>query len=374
MKQRIEQLDSLRGLAALTVAIGHFTNVFPAKFEGGSQWWQVVSQSPLMCVMAGHQAVVFFFVLSGFVLSMPFHRGSVAYGPWIVKRFYRIYFPYFVATLLGIVLVAYFGHGPIPALSKWFNDTFRGPLSLGEVVNNLLLIDSFDNNQINPVVWSLVMEMRISLVFPLVMVFCGAGWRGVLASYGVAIAGCVATGLLHWRNDYLVTCEFLPEFVIGCLLARHAQGLTSWYRGLRRRTKVLAIAAAVLPYTYAFWFLPDAHVLHRSLVDDFFTTIAVVVFIVSALGSSSASSALRWKPVVATGRASYSLYLVHCLCLLTAVHLLFGRIPIGWILVVAGVATVAATALLYWSVETPSIALGRRLSIRPTADPVPLRG
>ncbi len=60
--QRILAFDSLRGLAAVVVVFCHFrlafTNAPPAWF--------------IWPLFAGHQAVTVFFVLSGYVLSLPY--------------------------------------------------------------------------------------------------------------------------------------------------------------------------------------------------------------------------------------------------------------------------------------------------------------
>ena len=92
------------------------------------------------------------------------------------------------------------------------------------------------------------------------------------------------------------------------------------------------------------------------------TTLGVVVFIVSALGSISVSSVLLSRPLVALGKASYSLYLVHAVCLLAAVHLLFGSVSLWSILAVAGFWCIVTTVTFYFVLEKPSIELGRRLS------------
>ena len=159
-KERIGQLDSLRGVAALTVLIGHFTNIFPEKLDGSNIWWNIVFHSPLICVMAGHQAVIFFFVLSGFVLSLPFYQRTVPYTPWMVKRFCRIYFPYYGAMLLTMLLAAYCVAGPIPSLSEWFNNSFQQPIDGRVIFDHLLLMGSFDNWEFNPVVWFSCMDAQ----------------------------------------------------------------------------------------------------------------------------------------------------------------------------------------------------------------------
>jgi peptidoglycan/LPS O-acetylase OafA/YrhL len=365
--QRIGQLDSLRGVAALTVVIGHFTNIFPQKFAGTNFWWNLVTSTPLSCVMAGHQAVIFFFVLSGFVLSIPFYQRSVPYTPWIIKRCCRIYLPYYGAMLLAMLLVAYCAATPIPSLGEWFNQSFQEPVSGQAVLNHLLLIGSFANWEFNPVVWSLVMEMRISLLFPLLMMLVTRvrWWQSLVAVYVAGNLGFVLLQrVLPWQNDYALTLIYVPEFVVGALLARYRRELVAWYRTVRWPAKAAAIAAAICLYTYPHWFLPQIHRLHLRPLNDFVTTLGVVVFIVFSLASISLSSVLLSRPLVALGKASYSLYLVHTVCLLTAIHLLFGRVPLWGILVIAGLWVAIATGTFYFVLERPSIELGRWFSAR----------
>jgi peptidoglycan/LPS O-acetylase OafA/YrhL len=59
--QRIEYLDSARGIASMMVVLGHFIN-----WRLSNNFW--VKVIPLT-IVGGTDAVSFFFVLSGFVLS-----------------------------------------------------------------------------------------------------------------------------------------------------------------------------------------------------------------------------------------------------------------------------------------------------------------
>ncbi|MCB9988463.1 MAG: acyltransferase family protein [Rhodospirillales bacterium] len=70
--QRFHGLDSLRGIAALVVVFNHFYGVIPAL--ASSENW-LFSYTPLHTLIAGRQAVIIFFVLSGFVLSLPYVQG-----------------------------------------------------------------------------------------------------------------------------------------------------------------------------------------------------------------------------------------------------------------------------------------------------------
>ena len=80
------QLDALRGIAALMVVINHFVLVGPL-------WW--VTKSPLRVLALGHEAVILFFVISGFVLTLQLTSDRrVTYRDYVVKRICRIYLPY----------------------------------------------------------------------------------------------------------------------------------------------------------------------------------------------------------------------------------------------------------------------------------------
>ncbi len=81
MKNRLEELDSLRGIASLTVLIGHFIGVFTliqmdTSDLGFSNAINLLKYSPLHIIYAGHEAVILFLVLSGFVLALPYIKGK----------------------------------------------------------------------------------------------------------------------------------------------------------------------------------------------------------------------------------------------------------------------------------------------------------
>src|SRR5437764_6970660 len=135
MSRRFAELDSLRGLAAFTVVINHHLNALPQVFDqtvyAKDEWWlAALKYTPLHALWGGHEAVIFFFVISGFVLALPYFKRELHYTPFILKRLSRIYLPYIVAVAVAALAAAGLARGSITALSSWFNGSWTEPLTL----------------------------------------------------------------------------------------------------------------------------------------------------------------------------------------------------------------------------------------------------
>src|SRR5215471_18879899 len=69
----------------------------------------------------GPAAVMLFFLLSGFVLSLPVWRGKPQrYSVFIVRRICRIYLPYLFGLALSILGASIFASHKVPGASHWF--------------------------------------------------------------------------------------------------------------------------------------------------------------------------------------------------------------------------------------------------------------
>lgn len=378
MSRRFEELDSLRGLAAFTVVINHHLNALPQVFDQAvyakDEWWiAALKYSPLHAFWGGHEAVIFFFVISGFVLALPYFKRELHYRPFILKRISRIYLPYIVAVAIAAIAAGWLARGGISALSSWFNGSWTQPLTLKMLASHALLIGSFRNGDLDPVLWSLVHEMRASLVFPaLLFAATRVGWRKSLAvAFAVSLAAFVLSYTVYRStgisSDFPTTIHYTAMFIVGALLAKHHETLAARFNRLRPANKWGLLAAALALYTYRWWCLPDRRLLHFNIFDDWAVAAGVSVFIICALGSASASRLLRARPLLFLGKISYSLYLYHAIVLLAALHLFFGHLALPVIYALSLATTLLVSPLMYRLVEVPSIAIGRKLaSPRPT--------
>jgi peptidoglycan/LPS O-acetylase OafA/YrhL len=353
---RIAELDSVRGLAALTVLLGHLAMVHGL----GDVAYRVVSG-------AGRAAVVVFFVLSGFVLSLPFYRRHVDYGAFVVRRIFRIYPPYLVAVLGALGLSTALSPRPISGLGLWFNGQWATSPSPESLISHISLIWSFPkhHSELDLPLWSLVYEMRISLIFPLLvgMVFW-FGWRKAIVFLPlVSIAGLVGGKVANHfgTNDWFGTVRYTPAFVVGIVLAGNSPAITLWFRRLPSMVRLLW-----LPGLLALWAIPVVVYRSHAVLRDWADCLIATMLIVLVLASPAVQKLMRVSPLVLLGRISYSLYLLHVVVILGLVHGLYGYAPLSLILVLAAVASILVAWISYYCVEVPSIKLGRRLSGAPS--------
>lgn len=364
---RYHQLDSLRGLAACSVVLLHATNILPAIYDNPVPiWW--LNWPPLALLRAGYPSVIFFFILSGYVLALPFLKGPVAYWPFIVRRVCRIWIPYAAAMVVSIACALWFYPSHVSGLSHWANQAVPFP-SLRLLLNHIFLIGSFDSQTYNRVFWSLVYEMRISLVFPLLVLLLqlGAWWKVLGAAVALSLTELAVERLPIWSgsNELPMTLHYAALFVVGMLLAREMPRLRSVFARVPLQVKTLLCVLALLCYVHENWLLTESRLQHIPLFRDGLIALAVSFIIISAFSSSRISAWLSGGIPVFLGKISYSVYLYHVVILLSLLHCFYGKVSLGEIWFATAVLTLAVAILSYYAIELPSIRLGRKIRLEP---------
>jgi peptidoglycan/LPS O-acetylase OafA/YrhL len=375
---RYPELDALRGLAAVTVVFGHVALVWPV-FNGdtrgveGDGLANLLKYTPLSLPVANEAAVVLFFVLSGFVLALPFLSGRGSGHPaFVVKRVLRIYPAYLVATLAAIALASLLPTSPVAGLGAWFNVRWQDPVGLGTVLGHVVLLGDFRDGAFNPVIWSLIHEMRISLVFPLLLVaVLRRGWRtGLALAVGLLLVGAVGGHALAGADGPsggapLRTVEYAACFAVGILLAAHVRELVAAARRLPAGARAALWVFALLAYTYSAWFDRAWFGPLRSEAPTLGAmTLGAALVVVLALSGEGAGRILRGAVPQFLGRISYSLYLVHAVVLLAVVHAFHEDVPVGLLVAAAVVLSVGVAAAMHRFVELPAMRAGRRWAAR----------
>lgn len=374
---RIEELDALRGVAALNVLIYHFASVLPLVTavtygQAGYFWLNLWKYSPLHVIGAGPESVIFFFVLSGFVLALPYrHRRMGHYGNFLARRVLRLYPTYIMAVGVAVALRLLVAQAAIPWASTWFNANWQAPLDHRTLVKSILFIGDFDTSATVPPAWSLVHEMRISLIFSVLLL------AARLVPSSILLCSSIAASFISYYfartagapNNLFLTGVYLSEFVAGILLAKHFESWRAQFRRLSRTGAILSGILALVCYTYPEAIFPSVKLLHLLPVNVLPVTFASAWIIVCGVECAPIASILRNVWFGYFGKVSYSLYLYHMTALLAVVHL-WGLAAPPWLLWIAALAlTLAASDLSYRFVELPSTALSRHFASRAARAP-----
>lgn len=176
---RLSFLDPIRGIAALIVVTAHL------HYAAGPQTW-FFELWILRAFKASVFAVSIFFVLSGLVLYLQIEGEKVNYIRFIVRRAFRLFPACIAAVTISYLIYIIWAPAPL-ANAEFLNDvTWPAGISFGQFLDHLWLGGS--DKLLRPI-WSLVIEWRVSLVFPaIVMLFV---WSPIFT--GIAFAALVLT-------------------------------------------------------------------------------------------------------------------------------------------------------------------------------------
>lgn len=364
----IPALDGLRAIAVLLVLLFHAWNDLPGYIQPGQNPYQY----PLNY---GRTGVHLFFVLSGFLLFLPYARCMFGLGPLpSVKNLYRrrvlrVGPAYWVCLLL---LVA-----SAPQVVGGFLDVFLHLTFL----SNMFPKTTFS---INGVFWTMAVEVQYYALLPVI------GWGLVTLSgrCGPRRAMGAAIGILFVASlcsTYLVKSARLSRLpVVGSLLlgeyslpywlAIFGAGITcsvlyvylttvrpTALQMTRRRWGNTAMAAG-LCIVLGIAFIPGAY--HVPCKDIIFGVAYAGILFGVLFGAPVVSGALTSRPLRFIGLISYSCYLWHSV----VINHFEARLPASMSLsekfllacVLAGPLAIAVSYVSYQLTERPFMNLRRR--------------
>ena len=397
LRARIIGLDGVRGLLCLSIAVTHITGHYSPKTA--ATWQTNVFGFSL----------VYFFVLSGFLLSLPFVRNLIKdraaatlpnVTDYTVHRLARI-MPAYVLIFLFVNFVLQVSYVQNPALQPLGTDDGTGMITdPGMLAANLTLTQSYFpayiQTGINPS-WSLTLEyafyaalpLLFMVVFklrtrlsvnPLVLATAVPAFLLVLGLVGRAFipvvfahSGTTDFMLLNWGPNWaaVFTKSFLTNADNFALGMAAAIIFVAMERGelperLSRRVRMLS-TVAILPVLLACGVLL---VFASQFVTAGVGIVAalMILIIVAPLArhqKSRLASALDFRPIRFVGEISLSAYLWHF-----PVLLMLGRI--GWMagdtlpgmlfnIVLALAVTILAGAVTYYLIEKPAMNYAKRI-------------
>lgn len=297
-------LESLRGIAALMVALYHAAWNHPL-YEVG-----IVRNSYLM--------VDFFFVLSGFVICHSYgHRitNGISAARFVVLRLGRLY-PLHLASLLFFAAFEcikfaknhYTGHIGSHAAFEINNG--------GAFLLNLLLLQSvgiLKAGTFNAPSWSICVEFWTYIVFGLVCLMVGSGKKRVLVALGL---GALSFGILMHFGQFSLSVDnryALPRcilgFFFGVLTYEFFTAFATRLEKLASRVALMQLAQAGILLALALFLSAS---LKRTMTDYLGLPLFALIILAFAVGNETPiAKFLLKRPCAHLGKISYSIYMVH---------------------------------------------------------------
>jgi peptidoglycan/LPS O-acetylase OafA/YrhL len=321
--------DGLRAIGFLLVVTAHVPAV------------------PLFSYLQGWTAVWVFFAISGYLVTMLLIReerkaGTIAFRPFLIRRFFRIV-PGYAAAILVYWVALY----SLPPLADEYQ------LFMVRLPYYLTLMPEYAHTNVFTIFvhsWIIGIETKFYVFFPLVvfLLIKSDAWRfGATAvtaalliaqgsftahAYCAILAGVILAQLLEWPAAYAVIATLTrvsAAVPLGFVVALFV---------MLRYVEVLPAVAVVATYLVA----------HVTLQEGVMRRV------------------LTYGPLVYLGQRSYGAYLLHVL----AIHL--GYMAFGSNTLAGGLlttcftlaVTIPAAELLYRTVERPGMEMARRLTRR----------
>jgi peptidoglycan/LPS O-acetylase OafA/YrhL len=296
---KIEQLTFFRFIAASVVVIFHY-GVEATGFRG--------------ILTAGPEMVTFFFVLSGFVMSINYSKKEVAFGSYWRARAARI-MPVYLAALMLIVI------------AFMLSDMKVDPVSF--LLNMFLLQSWFPSHatSLNTPGWSLSIEAFFYFSFPVLLI--------LIKRYSVSAARALFFSFVLWcATQAVLTAVFSFGIYKGIYSRSHALiyyfplshfcsfalGIAGGMFILEHKTRISDSAASVIFFTAVLsvlilfinnqWEISEYIGLRFAYCSSFHAPLFLVFIISLAMCEHKIINIFKYKYFILLGNASYSMYML----------------------------------------------------------------
>jgi peptidoglycan/LPS O-acetylase OafA/YrhL len=308
-----DSLDLIRALAACAVMVGHLRTLFFVDFlQLSHKSWPL--EALYFLTGFGHQAVIVFFVLSGFLISSTVIRSHVL-GKWswrdyVVNRATRLY----VVLIPGLLLGFFWDR-----LGSWLfaaKGIYARPLSdlgpavplqnltPGDFLGNLLFLQTilFNTFGSNGPLWSLANEFWYYVLFPVALA-AGLAW---------------ASRRLRLAIPFTCLAIFIAAFIgrgilIGFLIWLAGCGLVFLYSRVQVRSRLVALGLLCLASVLSGVSFAVARVLNRDpVLSDLEVGLVFTLFLFAVLQFAVRRNSSPYSALVHRFAGfSYSLYVLH---------------------------------------------------------------
>lgn len=276
--KRYEELDCLRGLAALAVVLFHFTY--------GYDFGLKIMSDDKFYFRYGNLGVQLFFLISGFVIFMTLDKTKKA-KDFLVSRFSRLYPAYWASIIITVTLTT--------LLKVPFQE---GIFSVKQVLVNFTMFQFwFKIKDVDGAYWTLAVELTFYFIMLFIFLLKKLKYIAWICLIWLALSVCFTAYEIPLGNyiKAILILRFAPLFVGGIV-----------FYLLKNKPKDIYLNILVLLSLFSEWYLLyqlDSDSIVFSIVSFFY--LIFYLFIYDKLGFISN------KFLIFLGSISYSLYLIH---------------------------------------------------------------
>lgn len=352
----LKALDALRGVLAVCVLFGHARWLLWAGhaewFASSPQWWEYPLAFASAAFRYGYEAVMVFFVLSGFFIHLPIARDISGGGSGVLdirdfarRRFLRLVPPYALALIITLI-VDTLGRSIYPAL---YEARTGDPLldsnvavmnyTTESVLPALLLLPGSLGSHYgtNGPLWSLAFEVLYYLAYP---IWLWLRMRSAVAAYmGVPVA-CLLLKMFLPQSFGASVLSLWPLWIAGA-------GLCELLCRGRAPSHPVVLGGVLSVAMFLLFHVPMAH----SWLPVIYALFGVGIVLAAASVSESTVRAMPIRGFAWLGIRSYSIYIFHfpfVVFLAAIVFSTFGGRPLhGWFAAVGALIALALSCICF---------------------------
>lgn len=322
-QNNIGELDGLRGIAVLMVFVYHVLGNI------GASSLNILGHNIMPFLMWGHMGVNLFYILSGFLLCLPFAKAhytstEIDLKQYFIKRALRILPAYYFYIILHTLLI---------------NSQLISLEGIQILLGNMFFLQNFKklNIQIiNPVTWTLVVEVQFYILLPFIYKFFMGKkiWKPlgisfiVVTIYRLIVFWILKPSMAGIDWNYYTYSEYnilgcFDNFAIGMIIANMYIGrnyifsegkIEKIVKLANKLVYFIPIAIAMLGYNYYYWRFTKsvAHSIYFSFLFDASFYMAMSVLLILILFSKNKVKLIFNNILLRImGVAGYSIYLWH---------------------------------------------------------------
>lgn len=296
--QRIHEIDGLRSVAILLVLFHHtFSHPIIRELCGGEY-----CTAGAFLYHFSSSGVQLFFVLSGYVLFLPYFRYNKDFQifKYFRRRFARLFPPYLVVLLINSLFVLTVNHFPNHLAEPYF-----AAIKWEHVIKKLFIFN-FDTPFFNPVLWSLEIEMIFYLILPLLYYLFRLlriiRWLWIpitLVVGGVSLWISMQQGTHTSGYFGALLSRFLyyfPCFWTGALIAA---------RPANQKTGFAFLGTGLVYVLFSLWYAP------HNVAGAYWLVYAGILIVATQSSGTGLNRLLASRAMVWLGERSYSMFLGH---------------------------------------------------------------